>query len=245
MYTISVMGVLGLHELGHLLACRIHNVKASLPLFIPGIPGITIGTFGAVVRQESPALNRNQLFDIGFSGPIFGFIAAIVVSYFGYSWSIPVTYAEYMSVVLATGPGQWIVPPAIFLALERFILPSPSSYTHFLHPVAWAGWICTLITFLNAFPIGQLDGGHVSRALLGQRWHKRLSYIMPVVMILAGWWQMALLALFFFRTVHPGALDDVSKVTRNRKIGGLLFILIFIACFTFTWESVIRMLLYP
>ena len=235
LYTISVIGVLGLHELGHMIACRIHHTKASLPLFIPGIPGITaIGTFGAVIRQESPR-NRNQLFDIGFAGPLLGFIAAIIVSYFGYSWSLPVTQMEYLQVVSVMGEGQVFLLPTIFLVLGRYILPrAANSFTFFFHPIAWAGWVCTLITFLNAFPIGQLDGGHISRAILGRRWHQFLSYIMIGVMVLVGWWPMAVLALFLIRASHPGALDDITKVTLSRKIAGILFVLLFIACFTFS-----------
>ena len=234
LFTISVMGVLGLHELGHMIACRIHHNKASLPLFIPGIPGVTaIGTFGAVIRQESPR-NRNQLFDIGLAGPLLGFIAAIIVSYFGYSWSVPVTQLEYLRVVSVMGEGQSFLLPTIFMVLGRYILPhAANSVTFFFHPIAWAGWVGTLITFLNAFPIGQLDGGHISRAILGRKWHRLLSYIMIGIMVLVGWWPMAMLALFLVRTTHPGPLDDVTKVTTSRKIAGILFTLLFIACFTF------------
>jgi membrane-associated protease RseP (regulator of RpoE activity) len=245
LYTVSVIGVLGLHELGHMIACRLHNTKASLPLFIPGIPGITaIGTFGAVIRQESPR-NRNQLFDIGFAGPLLGFIAAIIVSYFGYSWSLPVTQLEYLQVASVMGEGQVFLLPTIFLVLGRYILPStPNSFTFFFHPIAWAGWVATLITFLNAFPIGQLDGGHITRAILGQKWHRLLSYIMIGMMVLIGWWPMAMLALFLIRTTHPGALDDVTKVTTSRKIAGILFALLFIACFTFSPTSPLFSLIF-
>ncbi len=243
MYTVSIMGVLGLHELGHLIACRKHNVKASIPLFIPGIPGITPGTFGAIIRQENPR-NRDQLFDIGFSGPLLGFIVALVVSYFGYSWSVPVSEVEYLQVMQTMGGGQIVFLPTLFMLLGKYILPNPNSYTHFLHPIAWAGWICTFITFLNAFPIGQLDGGHISRALLGRRWHQRLSYIMIGVMVLVGWWPMALLTLFVIRPFHPGVLDDTTEVTKERKIAGIFFILIFVACFTLSPESPLLMLFF-
>lgn len=243
-YTLSVIGIVGFHELGHLIACRIHRVKASLPLFIPGIPGITPGTFGAVVQQESPAMDRNQLFDLGFMGPLFGLIIAVIVSIIGYSWSVPVTELEYMYIVDQLGPGQTIFPPIVFMFLGRFVFPDPNSFTHFLHPMASAGWIGTLITFFQVFPIGQLDGGHVSRALLGKKWHHRISYIMTGLMILAGWWEMALLTLFIIRTYHPGALNETAKVTLSRKIAGVLLIFIFIACFTFSSNSPLLMLLF-
>lgn len=239
-YTISILSVLGLHELGHTFACRYHHIEASLPIFIPGIPLVTPGTFGAVIKQKSPALNRNQLFDVGFSGPFLGFVVCIVISLLGYSWSIPISQNELQYL----GQGQIMILPLLFQRLSPYVFPNPSSYTHLLHPMALAGWITTFITFLNIFPIGQLDGGHISRALFGAKWHRRLSLVMLPVMVLAGWWQMALLLLLFFRGEHPGVLDETTKVTLSRKILSIFVIVIFLSCFTFSPESPILHLLF-
>jgi Zn-dependent protease len=244
MYLISIMAIIGLHEVGHTIACRIHHIDASLPTFIPGIPGLTPGTFGAVIMQREPTLNRNQLFDIGLAGPLVGFIVSVIVSIIGYSWSIPVSRGEYLYIISKTGESGSVIPPALFLMLQSRIFPNPNSFTYFLHPVAIAGWMGTLITFLNIFPIGQLDGGHVSRAILGSKWHSRLSYIMIGVMILAGWWTMALLVVFLITTKHPGTLDNVSDLSKNRKIAGvLILIMIFAACFTISSDSLLLSLL--
>lgn len=242
-YTISILGVLGLHEIGHLLACRRHNIEASWPLFIPGIPLLTLGTFGALIKQKQPTLNRNQLFDIGFSGPIIGFITALVVSLIGYSLSLPVTQAEYLLLTNYVDGGQYVFIPFLFQQLSPYIFPNPTSFTHILHPLALAGWVTTLLTFLNIFPIGQLDGGHVSRALFGAKWHRHFSYIMTFVMILTGWWSMALLTLLFLRNNHPGTLDDATGVSTSRKILSILVIVIFISCFTLTPDSPLLYLL--
>jgi len=245
LYVISIMAVVGLHELGHTIACRIHHIDASMPTFIPGIPGVTPGTFGAVIIQKEPTLTRDQLFDIGLAGPLVGFIVSIVVSIIGYSWSIPVSKSEYLYTVMKLGESEGVLPPAIFMLLRSYIFPSPNSYTHFLHPVAVAGWMGTLITFLNIFPIGQLDGGHVSRALLGPEWHSRLSYIMAFVMILTGWWAMALLVIFLITTKHPGTLDTVSDLSNSRKIiGVLLLTVIFLSCFTLSPDSPLWFLIF-
>ena len=245
LYVISIMAIIGLHEVGHTIACRIHHIDASLPTFIPGIPGLTPGTFGAIIMQREPTLNRNQLLDIGLAGPLVGFIVSVIVSIIGYSWSIPVSRGEYLYIISRAGEPGSAIPPALFLLLQSSIFPNPNSFTHFLHPVAVAGWMGTLITFLNIFPIGQLDGGHVSRAILGSKWHNRLSYIMIGVMVLAGWWTMALLVVFLIKTHHPGTLDDVSDLSKNRKIiGVLIIIVIFITCFTFSSESLLWSFLF-
>lgn len=242
-YTISIMAVLGLHEIGHLLACRRHNIEASWPIFIPGIPLLTLGTFGALIRQKQPTLNRNQLFDIGFSGPIIGFITALVVSLLGYSLSIPLSQTEYLLLTNYVGEGQYIFIPFLFQSLSPYIFPNPTSFTHILHPLALAGWVATLLTFLNIFPIGQLDGGHVSRALFGAKWHHRFSYLMTFVMILTGWWSMALLTLLFLRNKHPGTMDDATGVSTGRKVLSILVAVIFISCFTLTPDSPLLYLL--
>ena len=39
----------------------------------------------------------------------------------------------------------------------------------YLHPVARAAWVGLLATALNLLPIGQLDGGHILYAFLGER----------------------------------------------------------------------------
>ncbi|MCJ7632762.1 site-2 protease family protein [Candidatus Bathyarchaeota archaeon] len=237
LYTITIMGVIGLHEVGHFIMAKKHGVKSTLPLFIPGIPGLTIGTFGAFIRQERPATNRNQLFDIGFTGPIVGFTIAMIASVIGYSMSLGLTRQEYTTAFGAVGGGDIIIPPLIFLLAGNWIFTNPNAYIYILHPLALAGWAGTLITFLNAFPIGQLDGGHISRALLGRVWHRRLGYAMIAVMVLAGWWTMAFLVLFFIRVDHPGTLDDATPLTFKRKLLGVAFALMFVAVFILSPDS--------
>jgi Zn-dependent protease len=243
LYVVTIMGVVGLHEIGHFLSARVHGVKASLPLFIPGIPGLFPGTFGAFIRQERPAMNRNQLFDIGIAGPGVGFIIAIVASIAGYRMSLGLTEAQLLLLIQSGGVGGVLYPPLIFMLTGRWIFSNPNAVTYVLHPMALAGWAGTLITFLNAFPIGQLDGGHVFRALLGRTWHRRLGYAMAVLMLLSGWWTMALLVTFVIRFNHPGTLDDTTPLSRGRKLLGLVFIFMFVAVFTFSPDSPLLRLL--
>jgi membrane-associated protease RseP (regulator of RpoE activity) len=244
-YTVSIIATLGVHELGHVLACRIHGIEASMPVFLPGIPLFTLGTFGAVIRQKSPTINRNQLFDIGFMGPILGFILSLIISIWGYSLSLPLSRADYQLLTLSLGEGDFVVLPFIFQALHGFIFPNANSFSHILHPIAFAGWLTTLLTFLNIFPIGQLDGGHIAWALFGPKWHRRISYIMIPVMILTGWWSMAILILVFLRQGHPGTLNEITGVSRTRKLLSILVIVIFLTCFTPSSSSPLLSFLYP
>jgi len=244
LYAITLMSVAGLHEVGHVIACRRNGIKATMPLFIPGIPRFGPGTFGALILQERPASNRNQLFDIGISGPMVGFAIAVVASVIGYSSSLPLTKQQYNYVFGPQGAGGVIFPPLLFLFLGPWVFSSPNAYTYVMHPLAFAGWVGTLITFLNAFPIGQMDGGHVSRALLGRVWHRRLGYVMITLMFLAGWWPMAILVIFLTRLDHPGTLDDVTPLTSWRKALALAFLAMFIAVFTLSPDAPLLALLF-
>ena len=236
LYTITIMCAVGLHEVGHYIAARRHGVKATFPFFIPGIPRYTLGTFGAFIRQESPAANRNQLFDIGIAGPVISFVISMIASAVGYSISLPITQQQYLQIFGSQG-ASFIFPPLIFLLLRSYVFPTANAYTYILHPLALAGWAGTLITFLNAFPIGQLDGGHVFRALLGKTWHRRVGYAMTLVMFIAGWWPMAILVLFLIRPNHPGTMDDSIPLSNRRKLMSLAFALMFVAVFTLSPES--------
>ena len=238
LYAITIMSTIGLHEVGHTIACRKHRVEASFPMFIPGIPGITPGTFGAVIRQRSPALNRNQLFDIGITGPLVGFAVALVASFAGYARSLPISQSEYNFLVSKLGGGEATIQlPLLFMYVAPYLLAQANAYTYYLHPLGWAAWLGTLVTFLNAFPIGQLDGGHVSRAILTPKSHRLLGYIMIGAMILAGWFPMALLVLLMIRTDHPGLLDEATPLSRGRKALTVVFALMFLACFTLSSDS--------
>ncbi len=226
-YALAMMGVVGIHELGHKVACRVHEIKASPPYFIPFPPilGLPIGTLGAVIMQETPPLNRDELFDIGISGPLLGFVASTVVSIIGLALSYPVPaslIAERGGIVLPT--------PLIYELLIPLVRPDLArGELIYLHPVAWAGWVGFLITFLNAFPIGQLDGGHVLRSATSEKVHLALSILFVVIMALTGFILMAMLAAVLALRRHPGALDDVTPLSRARRLGLALLFFMWVA----------------
>ena len=163
-FSASLLLILGIHELGHYLASRRHGVATTLPLFIPGPPiPPMIGTFGAVIKIQSPITRKHTLVDIGAAGPLAGFVAAVIVTAIGlyYSSVVPIEYSEG-----SLGLGNSI----IIHGLSYLILgPMPPGYDVVLHPIAFAGWIGFFVTAMNLLPIGQLDGGHLVYALIGRQ----------------------------------------------------------------------------
>jgi len=88
-YTVSLLGILGIHETGHLIAAKIHKLKTSWPYFIPGIPIYGIPTFGAVITSKGLTVNRHILFDVAIAGPLAGLAIAVIVSMYG-AYTAPV-----------------------------------------------------------------------------------------------------------------------------------------------------------
>jgi len=213
----AIMGILGSHEMGHKLLADKHDVEATYPYFIPGIP--PIGTFGALIKQKALPPNRDALFDIGFTGPITGFLIATIMTIIGIQLS---------TLVPLDPEAQFISVPLLFQFIVMLFPPSGTGAMIELHPVAFAGWVGMLVTMLNLVPSGMFDGGHVARSVLGRKAHKIISYLGIALLALLGWWPMAVLALFFSSSQYPGPLDDVSMITTSRKFGAIILVVVFI-----------------
>lgn len=169
MYMLAIMGILGVHEMGHFAAARFHRVDASLPFFIP-MPLPPIGTFGAVIRMRKPPDTRAALLDIGAAGPLAGLLVAIPVCFIGLELSPVQPLADLPDHAILEGNSL------IYLLLKYLAHPGMGPGDDvFLHPLAWAGWIGLLVTSLNLLPAGQLDGGHILYGLLGPKAHARVA----------------------------------------------------------------------
>jgi len=218
MFTTAMMAILGAHEMAHKLAANKHDVEATYPYFIPGIP--PLGTFGAVIQQKSLAPNRDALFDLGMSGPVIGFIMTIFVTIAGVQLSqLTLTLPENAS---------FLQVPLLFDFIVAVFPPRGHGTIILLHPVAYAGYIGMIITMLNLLPTGMLDGGHVIRVLLGDKTRTILSYAAILALLLIGAWLMAILVFFLSRYPHPGSLDDVSQLSKSRKVATIGLIVIFV-----------------
>ncbi len=221
-FALPLLAILGLHELGHYFAAKRHDVKASLPFFIPAPP--MIGTLGAFISLREPIPDRKALLDIGFSGPIVGFLVAIPVALIG----------NYLSVLYPAVPQNttiitYIQLPLFYQFLSLF-LPIKNVY-----PTVLAAWVGFIVTAINLFPIGQLDGGHIARAILGEK-SKYLSYIFLAILLIIGifymgWLLFALLVLILGLR-HPPSLNEVSKVGKKGYIVGIVALLLVVGTFT-------------
>ncbi|MEM3711423.1 MAG: site-2 protease family protein [Thermoprotei archaeon] len=223
-YLGTLFGILVTHEASHFFMSRRHRVAATLPYFIPSIP--PIGTFGAVIRAREPFKDRNQLLDIGLAGPLGGFAVAVAATFVGVftSPTIPIQQASH----LATLP---FTPLLMYLLTNLYI---PSNKVLVLNAVAFASWVGLVVTFLNALPTAQLDGGHVLRSLVGQRLHSTISLIVGLavvglgVVVNPGFLLMGFLMLFLSYMGHPGPLDDFTKVSKNRVILYALWVVLLV-----------------
>lgn len=226
-YAVVLIGILLAHEMGHYLTCRYYRIDATLPFFIPA-PTL-IGTLGAFIKIKSPITRKHQLFDIGVAGPLAGFVAAIPALIYGLSVSkIVPSLPRDESLVFGE--------PLLLKGIGMFLFGHvPAGYDVVIHPVAFAGWVGILVTALNLFPVGQLDGGHFLYALIGPKSRKLAYWILAAFIFLGvfywvGWFIWALLIRFIgFR--HPPVMDERNPLTPKRKLVAILVILIFIISF--------------
>ncbi len=215
-YAIALMGIIGIHEMGHKVAAWYHKMDSSWPYFIPGIPGVW-PTMGAVISARDPPQNRDSLFDLGISGPIAGLIVTFIVSFFAMSTAklVPISSlpagAPVSSIDMYTG-----------LLSELFFkgASNPSfAISGSLFGILYFGYsIGFLLTFVNLLPAWQLDGGHVSNSYVSPKVHRYLTWISAGIMILVGFWLMAILIIFLAgKSPSLRPLDDVSPLSSKRK----------------------------
>ncbi len=227
-FSISLMTILMGHELGHYIQARIRKVKATLPFFIPVPPNIfPFGTMGAVITMSEPLTDRSTILRVGIAGPIVGFLLSIPVIYYGlmHSTIVPSVVAYKKSEIIFVMPlAMQLISMHIFGNIAHGMSIEPN-------PLAMAGWIGLFVTALNLIPIGQLDGGHVIRALFPERYTTiyRGAFILLIVLglfIWPGWLFWAFIVYLLTRLKHPGPLNDVSGLSRMEKLLGIVYILL-------------------
>lgn len=229
-FAATLLGILVTHELGHYVLSRLHGVPTSLPLFVPGLPHF-VGTFGAIIRMRAPLTDRRALFDIGVAGPIAGFVVAVIALVIGLRLStvVPIqgNYGMHLGEPLLLQFASWVV-----------IGPLGPTADVILHPVGFAAWFGLFITSLNLLPIGQLDGGHVAYALLGERQRSVAVALVPILMVFGwlGWkgWFLWVGLAGLMGLAHPPVRNPGRELGATRVLIGWIALLIFAV--TFSWE---------
>jgi len=180
-YSLTLLGILLIHEFGHYTACRAHRIISTLPFVIPA-PTLS-GTAGAVIRIRSFIPNRDALMDVGIFGPLAGYIASVFAVAVGFLLSVPKA-AGAPGAIVRFG-GEPLTIRLLHALLLRWNPDLPTFDNLAPHPILLAGWIGLFITALNLIPGGQLDGGHVLYAL-SPRLHRISTNVLPFVLFIAG-----------------------------------------------------------
>lgn len=226
-FSLTLLVILLAHECGHYIACLYYGVDASLPYFLPA-PTFT-GTLGAFIRIRTPIYSKRTLFDVGIAGPIAGFVFLLPALTVGLAMSkIVPGIAHAGSITFGT--------PALLRFFEMLIFPGIAGQDIYLHPVARAGWIGLFATALNLLPVGQLDGGHILYAVVGDK-HRIISRIFLCALVPLGliyWygWLVWATLLFIFGRKHP-SIYDLTELDGTRYRLGALALAMFVVCFMF------------
>ncbi|MFM1843082.1 MAG: hypothetical protein RLZZ490_1824 [Cyanobacteriota bacterium] len=229
-YSLAVLTILGCHEFSHYLTAIHYKIRATLPYFIP-IP-FFLGTFGAFIQMKSPVPHRKALFDVAIAGPLGGLVVALPILWWGLGQSTVVPMPENTSLLQfdSLDPRFSLLMTVISkLALGSNFVPETVLN---LHPLAIAGYIGLIVTALNLMPFGQLDGGHIIHAMLGQRAAIIAGQITRVVMVVLSFirsdfflWAIILLLM---PVGDQPALNDVSELDNRRDFLGIVAIAILV-----------------
>ncbi len=197
-FSIPFLLILTIHEFGHYFVARFHEVKVTLPYYIPFWFGViqSIGTMGAFIKIQSLIRSRRIFFDIGVSGPLAGFVAALLLLLYGFTHLPPVDYifsihpdyerygSSYGMFVYENANGNIALGDNLLFwffkqyVADQALLPHDFEIIHY--PYLFAGYLALFFTSLNLIPIGQLDGGHVLYGMIGK---KAFNVIAPALFV--------------------------------------------------------------
>ncbi len=262
-YSISILLIITFHEFGHYFAARFHKVKATLPFYIPFPPipyFINFGTMGAVIRTKSPIYTKKAMFDIGIAGPLSGFVVCIAILVYGFTHVPSIDYLlnihpDYFSADYGKEGLNLVFGDSILFAFFRYIFTSPDTFFPpmseiYHYPYLVAGWFGLLVTSMNMIPVGQLDGGHISYTMFGDKKHYTISAISAIALLIlgfgglldaflelnigigwSGWLFWAFILYFVIKLKHPPVADNLP-LDRKRMYLGYLSFFIFIISFS-------------
>ncbi len=241
-FSVAILLVLGVHEMGHYVLSRYHRVNASLPYFLP-VPTL-IGTMGAVIKMKGRMPDRRALFDIGVAGPLAGLVATVAVTVVGLHLPpvhAPQNVVEESGVVIQLG-----YPPLLELLATAVDQPLyREDPTTAVNPVVIGGWVGMFVTFLNLIPVGQLDGGHILRAMAGELQETIAALVPGALFALAGYlyyvgdysgnsvfiWVFWGLFAALIAAAGPARPVDDGRLDRGRLVLGVVTFVLGVLCF--------------
>ncbi len=260
-YSLSILFIITCHEFGHYFAAKYHKVDATLPYYIPFPPitgFINFGTMGAVIKTVSPVRTKKAMFDIGIAGPITGFIASLIVLTYGFQHIPGESYIlsihpDYFSAEYGSSGLKLIFGDTILFSFFKFLFVGSSQFFPpmseiYHYPFLCVGWFGLLITAMNMLPVGQLDGGHISYTMFGEKNHFKIAVIAFVFLFIfgisgfvdsmlelnlnigwSGWLFWALVLYFVIRLKHPPISDEESLDTKRMILGYVSFIILLLS----------------
>ena len=227
--SMTIMGILGVHELAHYFAARYHGLDSSLPYFIP-IPIGLVGTMGAIIRMRKPFETRNSLFDVGSAGPLAGILVAIPLFFVGLMIS-PAMPPQPDGLPLGT--------PLLLRWMEDLVYvlkDIPADHEIYVNSWTLSAWFALFVSGLNLLPIGQLDGGHVAHAVLGERTRMLSTAVLVLIGVLGFvlWpgWLVWVSFIFLSGWLHPPPLNALEPLSKGRLVLGIVVFVLTILLFT-------------
>jgi membrane-associated protease RseP (regulator of RpoE activity) len=271
LYSAAIIFIISCHEFGHYFAARYHKVDATLPFYIPFPPiplFLNFGTMGAVIKTRSPVTSKKAMFDIGIAGPLAGFVACLIVLITGFLTVPGVNYLlaihpGYFSSEFGKGGIELFFGDTILFSFFKFIFISKTQFFPpmseiYHYPLLCVGWFGLFITAMNMIPVGQLDGGHISYTMFGEKKSHKIAlvafaflllsgflWILQYTMILLGvdlsriphflelgwlgWLFWAIILFFIIKLKHPPIYDDQKLNPLRMYLGYLSFFILIIS----------------
>lgn len=231
LYSIPLIAILIVHELGHYFASLSYKLRCTLPYLIP-FP-LFFGTLGAFVQRRTPTPHRRALFDIAIAGPIAGFVITLPILFWGLTQSqiVPLETSNIFDFKVFDPRVSFFLAVLAKSALGSKLVADVAIN---LHPIAIAGYLGLLFTAFNLIPVGQLDGGNIAHAVFGQRMALVIGQIARILttvlaLINPSFWLLAIF-LWLMPLIDQPALNDITELDSVRDCAGLLSlgILIFV-----------------
>jgi membrane-associated protease RseP (regulator of RpoE activity) len=219
----GILAILAAHEIGHWVMAKRHNIRLSLPYFIPAWQ---LGSFGAITRFETLLPNRKVMFDIALAGPAAGGIVSLLMLLIGLTLSHEGSFFQV--------PAEFFQGSILVGALAKVVLGSALQQPLVdVHPLTVIGWLGLVITALNIMPAGQLDGGRIVHAIYGRKIASRATLATFIFLAIAAfanpiaiYW--AIIILFLQRDLERPSLNEITEPDDARAALGLLALFLMI-----------------